>query len=281
MKKYIVVLILLLNTVSLFSQDDDICLAFLKDELNISGYSIIQVPNIINNIKTYICYDEANNIIPITNISEIFFIKNGVIISIRNDKVFQYISINEKGIIRTKDAILYDFSEPGYEHFKFKGWLLNITQESMNNKPLLSCDFQLTNNAKERIAADPPLSCIYLYTNYNYPIVYNISYDGLKIRASWHENKIITMARGGLLKESELFEPQMAYDEINNLSEKDKRILRNALFALYGYRFVSEDLNLFFSKFFWYQPNQNIENDINLLDENQRRLLDYLLKSKT
>lgn len=42
--------------------------------------------------------------------------------------------------------------------------------------------------------------------------------------------------------------------QVASLSPSDMRILRNAIFAKYGYNFKSADLKAFFSKFTWYQP---------------------------
>jgi len=275
MKRYLLVLFVFLS-LNVFSEDEAIGAAFLSEKFHISNYSVYEVPFTFNDVKTLLFYDQKSIISDDNRNNKIFYIKNAVIVSLKDHKVFQYLKINEKGIISSNYSVLFDFSEPGYQHISFTGWLLFFHEEIMDNKKILACNFQLTYDGIERIPADPPLTDIYLYTKYDYPVVYDHSYHGLKIEAEWRENILISIARGGLLKESELGEPEMAYDEIRNLSAQGKRIVRNALFALYGYSFKSKELDDYFRKFFWYKPNPDITNDINILDENQKRLLEFL-----
>ena len=49
-------------------------------------------------------------------------------------------------------------------------------------------------------------------------------------------------------------------DEEKIFSKEDLRILRNTIYARYGYKFRSKDLNELFSKTDWYSPKVNPEN---------------------
>ncbi len=48
-------------------------------------------------------------------------------------------------------------------------------------------------------------------------------------------------------------------DIVNIFSKEDLRILRNTIYAKYGYTFQSKDLNEIFSKTDWYSPKTNID----------------------
>lgn len=281
MKKIVFLLLLDISIHNLFSQEENICKEFINDNFKITNYSSFKIPIICDGISTYLFYDNIKNDILVKNINSASYITNGIILSLKDNKVIQYIEISSNGVIKTKDSMLFDFSGSEYNNIKFIGWIVKVTEKQMDNHTVLICNFQLTNNKLDQITTDPPLSNIYLYSRYNYPVIYNYSYSGLKIKSSFNEDKLISIARAGLLQESELFEPQITYDEINKYSDAEKRILRNALFALYGYSFASEDLTKYFNRFFWYKPDKKIKNDINILDENQRRLLIYLNKKET
>lgn len=58
-----------------------------------------------------------------------------------------------------------------------------------------------------------------------------------------------------------IFNNEFGELDLTNLDKKELRILRNTIFAWYGYSFNSADLNDFFSQFDWYNPyhsNQEI-----------------------
>jgi hypothetical protein len=63
---------------------------------------------------------------------------------------------------------------------------------------------------------------------------------------------------------------------INGLTDREKRIIINTMFALYGYSFVSEEWQLFFSRYSWYKPDINVRNDPDILNAHQRMLLEDL-----
>lgn len=51
-----------------------------------------------------------------------------------------------------------------------------------------------------------------------------------------------------------LSENRIGAAEISGLTAGDLRLLRNAIFAMHGYRFKSPDLTEYFSRFDWYKP---------------------------
>ena len=56
---------------------------------------------------------------------------------------------------------------------------------------------------------------------------------------------------------------------INIFTKEDLRILRNTIYAKYGYTFKSEDLNIIFSEMDWYSPKKykgNFEDEFSSLD---------------
>ncbi len=47
-----------------------------------------------------------------------------------------------------------------------------------------------------------------------------------------------------------------------NLDKSQFRILRNTIYAYYGYRFVSKDLQEFFNRTKWYNPVDNFDESL-------------------
>lgn len=54
-----------------------------------------------------------------------------------------------------------------------------------------------------------------------------------------------------------LSESRIGAADISGLTAGDLRLLRNAIFAMHGYRFKSADLTEYFSRFSWYSPMYN------------------------
>ncbi|MCT4687598.1 YARHG domain-containing protein [Vallitalea sp.] len=70
----------------------------------------------------------------------------------------------------------------------------------------------------------------------------------------------------------------ITFKEISNISKENLSILRNAIFAKYGYVFSTSKYDIFFRKQSWYEPDETIT-DINvLLNENDRLNIDLILK---
>lgn len=82
----------------------------------------------------------------------------------------------------------------------------------------------------------------------------------------------INYAREGMTEENK----QEVTRYVESLSVSDLRLLRNAVFALYGYVFKSEDLKAYFSKFNWYMPDPKVKSDEAILTDAQRRLLEKI-----
>jgi len=65
---------------------------------------------------------------------------------------------------------------------------------------------------------------------------------------------------------------------LDELSSKDYRIGRNALFAMHGYKFKDKELRDYFSKYFWYTPNDIISGNVEILDYQQKQLFDKIVE---
>jgi hypothetical protein len=66
-------------------------------------------------------------------------------------------------------------------------------------------------------------------------------------------------------------------DQVINLTKDELYILRNTIFAKYGYRFVSENLRNYFSQFSWYNGiKNNVENELTEIDWKNIRLIQRL-----
>jgi hypothetical protein len=86
------------------------------------------------------------------------------------------------------------------------------------------------------------------------------------------EDKNIILALSGLSYYISFY-----YDEyIKGLTDHEKRIIINTMFALHGYSFVSEEWQSFFSKYSWYKPDEKVRNDPDILNTYQQKLLEYL-----
>jgi hypothetical protein len=87
-----------------------------------------------------------------------------------------------------------------------------------------------------------------------------------------NEDKELIYALSGITEN-----PALEYIQIlGNLTEYDKRKIINAMFALNGYSFVTEQWKTFFGRYSWYKPDNSIKNDPGILNVRQKRLLDYL-----
>ena len=85
-------------------------------------------------------------------------------------------------------------------------------------------------------------------------IVTNAWGDG---RYLWNRINVLN----GLNNGTTILDNNLSHIQIVNLNRGDLRILRNAIFAKYGYIFNSHDLSNFFSRFSWYNAEYNNVND--------------------
>jgi hypothetical protein len=91
----------------------------------------------------------------------------------------------------------------------------------------------------------------------------------LILKYNLNEDKRIIYALSGLIETSDI-------QYLNGLTDYDKRVITNAMFASNGYSFATEQWQVFFNKYSWYKPNKTVENDPNVLNIRQKKLLDYL-----
>lgn len=63
-------------------------------------------------------------------------------------------------------------------------------------------------------------------------------------------------------------------DDVKNLSKSELRLMRNEIFARYGYRFKSDDLRLYFTKKGWYSPER--DNADEFLTDLEKRNIDLI-----
>lgn len=72
----------------------------------------------------------------------------------------------------------------------------------------------------------------------------------------------------------------MEKETIENLSKHDLRILRNTIFAKYGHKFISDDLQNHFARFPWYSGDQvDVRNKLSVTDWQNIALIQSLEKS--
>jgi hypothetical protein len=273
MKKYILVILSLLFSLKAFSDELDIAKQYIDNNVMLTDYSILEINFNIPNTKTFLFYKPYTGRGSIFNGGVIPF-TDGLIIKIRNEIIIQYLIINRNGLVKTNDCItFYDFSESGYSHMRFNGWLFEKTRSAFGIDNPNGFTLQLTNDGINRIPADPPLPIIMWDFEQNYPVKYEMSTivypPALIIEHEWREDIKISIARTGL-RDDRIFE------YLNKLNDYDKRIIINTMFALHGYEFKTLEWINYFSEFLWYRSNSTVINSVGILDEYQRRLFEYL-----
>ncbi len=81
------------------------------------------------------------------------------------------------------------------------------------------------------------------------------------------------------LKEGKVFGIcSLTLDNDENYSKETLKILRNTVYAQYGYSFNSNDLKDYFSQFEWYIPDHNLTMEQIKLTEKERKFIDEILK---
>jgi hypothetical protein len=264
--------LLFLLSLNAFSDELDIAEQFIKNNAILTDYSVLDLNFNIPNTKTFFFYKpyagggSALNdaIIPFTD---------GLVIKIQNETIVQYLIINGNGLVKTNDNItFYDFSDIDYST-QFNGWLFRKVRRAFGIDNPNCFTIELTKNGIDRIAADPPLPIIIWDFEQNYPVKDKLSMDVDPpvsiLKYEWREDIRISIARTGL-RNNDIF----AY--LNNLINYDKRVIINAMFALRGYEFKTAEWRNFFSRFLWYKPNSEVINSVEILDEYQKKLFEYL-----
>jgi hypothetical protein len=64
---------------------------------------------------------------------------------------------------------------------------------------------------------------------------------------------------------------------LEGYSIEELRLLRNALYAIRGYVFNDNNLNVYFNKQYWYFPNPNIEINQIIFSKEEQRILQYII----
>jgi len=275
MKKYGVLIIFLTLSYGVFSDELSIARQYVDNNRLLERYNFLDLNLNRDNTKTFLFY-VPNNDKQLNLNSNVLSITDAVIIKSNNEKVIQYLIINKNGLVKTNDDInFYDFSEKGYSHINFNGWLLELNRKSPDFNNANCFGLQLANNGVQ-IPADPALPVIIWDFELNYPVKYTFTMYPLPsptslIEYEWREDIKTSVARTGLRDNVILL-------YINKLSDYDKRVIINTMFALRGYEFKTTEWKNYFSKFSWYKPNDRVINSVEILDEYQKKLFEYLTK---
>jgi len=275
MKKYWFLIILLTLPYGMFSDELSIARQYVDNNRLLERYNFLDLNLNRNNTKTFLFYI-PNNDKQLNINNNVLSITDAVIIKSNNEKVIQYLIINKNGLVKTNDNItFYDFSEKGYSHIKFNGWLLELNRKSPDFSNVNCIGLQLANDGVQ-IPADPSLPVIIWDFELNYPIKYEFTMSPLPsptslIEYEWREDIKTSVARTGLRDDRIL-------SYIAKLSDYDKRVILNTMFALHGYEFKTTEWKNYFSKFLWYKPDNSVINSVEILDEYQKKLFEYLAK---
>ena len=70
----------------------------------------------------------------------------------------------------------------------------------------------------------------------------------------------------------------LSLDSEVKYSKETLKILRNTVYAQYGYSFSSKDLKDYFSQFEWYIPDPNLTIEQIKLTEKEKKFIDEILK---
>jgi len=274
MKKFTLFFVYIMLTLYAFSDGLAVAKQFVDNKEFLSDYNILELNLKRNDESTYLFYKPYNNRI-LKNSDEVMAFTDAVIIKVNNEKVLHYLVAYKNGLVKTNDdVIFYDFSEKGYSHLKFNGWLLGFRIMKFDDSNINTINLQLTNNGIKEIPADPRLPSI--LWDYDYPVRYKYymsPFDRMVdlIEYEWHENLKIIIARSGLRDHG-------VCSYLDKLSAYDKRIIVNAMFAIHGYQFKTQEWITYFEKFKWYKPDSSVKNDVNILDKYQQELFEYLTK---
>jgi hypothetical protein len=68
--------------------------------------------------------------------------------------------------------------------------------------------------------------------------------------------------------------------DLTGLSNRQLWLYRNYLFALHGYLFKNPELRAIFTKFYWYQADKSVKNDVGILTEAEIKTLNAIIKEE-
>ncbi|MCK9169813.1 MAG: YARHG domain-containing protein [Treponema sp.] len=121
------------------------------------------------------------------------------------------------------------------------------------------------------------------YVGFGGNIYYYVAGDSytevFRIRRTWGEPDLYSMAINGYTDDSY---GKYVKETLGKMSRSDLRLLRNTIFALYGYTFKSDDLAKYFNDEVWYTADgTNTTGDIEAsLPENRKALLTMVQKAE-
>lgn len=76
-----------------------------------------------------------------------------------------------------------------------------------------------------------------------------------------------------------LSERRLSEADLADLSKKELEIMRNSIYARYGYRFNREDLLEYFSRYSWYSPTtDDMESIYNRMNDNEKYNIEFIKK---
>ena len=275
MKKIIIYILFVSISARLFSDDLLIAKQYIIDNNLLSDYIIMDLHLKKDKTNTYLFYKPYNNNKKQYLYNDTISFTDAVLIKVTNNNIIQFLYIYQNGLVKTNNNIVFfDFSESEYSHVKFNGWLFNLRNQNFYDINVNIINLQLTNDGINTIPADPALPNIFWDYFVNYPFKYEYTMYPLPraiwlMGYEWREDLKISCARTGLRDMDMTF-------YLDTLSPYDKRVIINAMFAMNGYEFKTAEWTNYFRKFFWYKPDNIIKNDVNILDQYQLKLFEYL-----
>jgi hypothetical protein len=65
---------------------------------------------------------------------------------------------------------------------------------------------------------------------------------------------------------------------LESSTKEELWIMKNSFFAIKGYKFKNKKLFEYFSQFAWYFPDPKVQNDLSILDDNERKLFEKVVQ---
>lgn len=149
------------------------------------------------------------------------------------------------------------------------GWLSNskfeIRQVKISHKDPVTLDDDPATGVDEEVLFyhDDPYEILGYALSEEKVAFYELAESGKIIKSDSVSQKTI---RSGLYN----------FETFNHFPKAKLRVLRNAIFARYGYKFKSQDLLDYFSQKDWYDPK--FDNVAHLLTGNDKQVIDYIVK---
>ena len=233
-----------------------------------SNLSFYDKPLYINDEKVYVFYHEIDLKTDLNrNRSEFIspkLIDFVVVCNYINESYFEYLRIEKENFYANENTQFIELSKT----FQLDGWFIELFEDSNILKSFLTVPI-----FKNGTSITDGLNINYYKEFKSFGI--SSYFPVPRVRIDLNEPEIIQFARSDL---SGFFEPSLIVEYLRKLDKRDLRIIRNALFAFYGYHFNSPDLMKYFSQFSWYSPNPTITNDLEILSESQKYMFNLVLQ---